>query len=59
MSDRPYSDLSGEELRRKAKRADVDVAHQIARLRAHDELFREALDRSLALDDEIAARRNR
>lgn len=57
MDKRPYQHLSGEGLRIKAKRAERDMADEIVRLRAHDERFRAVLDLTLALDDEIAARK--
>lgn len=58
MNERPWKHLSGGELRRKSKMADRAVEREIVRLRSHDEAFRTALDLALALDDEVAARKN-
>lgn len=59
MTQRPFRHLSGEELRRQAKRADARLGVEIDRLRLADAPFRAAIDRALALDAEIEARRNR
>lgn len=49
--------MGGEELRNAAKRQDKLVGLEVERLRQTDPQFRAALDRSLALDDEIARRK--
>lgn len=59
MSDRPFIDLSGEELRRQAKRADDKLGAELDRLRLADPQFRDVLDRALALESEMEARKNR
>ena len=58
MSDRPYRDLSGEELRKRLKRADSVLGKAFDHLYMADPEFKAALDLSLALEDEQAARRN-
>ena len=56
-NDRPFRALSGEALKKAQRRADNDIALHIARLRAHDEPFKLALDRGIALDEEADHRR--
>lgn len=58
MEERPYGGLSGEALRTAAKRADRALGAELDRLRISDEGFRAALDKALALEDEINRRRN-
>ena len=50
--------MKGEELRTEARKHDKALGAEIDRLRLSDERFREILDRSLALEDEINRRRN-
>jgi len=49
--------MSGEQLRKEAKRADAKLADEIVRIRATDEPFREVLERSLAVEAEQMRRR--
>jgi hypothetical protein len=58
MTPRPYQHLSGEALRKARRAADNELAWHLARLRGHDELFRQALDKTLELDEEADTRRN-
>jgi len=58
MADRPFRDLSGEDLRKRLKRADAEVGKAVDRLYIADPQFKAALDLSLALEDERDARRN-
>jgi len=53
------SGLSGEELRKAARKADKALADEIVRMRATDEQFREVLDRALAVEDEQLRRKNK
>ena len=59
MSDRPYAALTGEQLRKAAKQADSALGSELDRLQLTDERFRRILLRSLALEAEIAARKNK
>jgi len=58
MGERPYRHLSGEELRKRLKRADADFGRHVDRLYIADQQFKAALDLSIALEDEQAARKN-
>lgn len=58
MSERPFRDLSGEELRKRLKRADAVLGRAFDHLYLTDPNFKAALDLSLALEDEQTARRN-
>lgn len=58
MTERPYRDLSGEELRKRLKRADADLGKRFDHYYLTDPKFKAALDLSLALEDERDARRN-
>lgn len=53
------SDMSGMELRTESKRADRALGAELDRIRIQDERFRQALDRSIALQDELDRRKNR
>jgi hypothetical protein len=57
MSERPFRTLSGEALKKAQRKADNDIALHVARLRAHDKLFKLAIDRGIALDEEADHRR--
>jgi hypothetical protein len=59
MTEHPYQHLSGEELRRQARRADRDLGAEIDRLQIADERFRSVLRRSLDLEAEQEARKSR
>jgi hypothetical protein len=52
------SAMSGEQLRNEGRRRDRQLGKEIDRLRLGDEQFRRVLDRSLAVEDEQARRRN-
>ena len=53
------SQLSGEQLRREATRADTRLGAEIDRLRIHDVAFKTVLEYSLAVEAEQNRRRNR
>ncbi|GEM_PF-6101859 len=57
MAERPYRHLSGEELRKRLKRADAAFSQHIGRLYVADPGFKAALDLTLALEDERDARK--
>lgn len=58
MADRPWKHLGGEELRKRAKRADARLGYEIDRLQIQDAAFRAALLLALDLEQETEHRRN-
>lgn len=50
--------LSGEQLRKEAKRADRALEVEIVRLRGHDPAFHAALEWTLAVEEEQLRRKN-
>jgi hypothetical protein len=58
MPNRPHRNLSGEELRDRARKAAKHIDSEIARMRDQDPQFREAHDLALSLTEEIRARKN-
>lgn len=59
MSERPFRDLSGEELRKRLRCADAQLGRCFDRFYLTDPEFKSALDLSLSLEDEQAERKNR